>query len=232
MQYLGGKHHVSKRILDAIKDTGVPRDNYWEPFVGGANSFCRIAPYFWSAVGSDLCPDLILMWQALLDGWVPPDIDEDQYRMLKDAGPSALRAFAGYGCSFGGKWFAGYARHRTDAKHPYSQPETTRKVLLAQAATLLTHPDITICEMDYSEHSPMPGDVVYCDPPYPGTRFRFHFDFDLFWSTMERWRRIGYVFVSSYDCPVEYDRYWPLTKDLTMTRSAGAQADGLYFLGW
>lgn len=55
------------------------------------------------------------MWQALQQGWQPPEIiTKDEYYYVKehkDENP-ALTGFVGFGCSFGGKWFGGLASNK------------------------------------------------------------------------------------------------------------------------
>lgn len=55
------------------------------------------------------------MWQALQNGWQPPEIiTKDEYYYIKehkDENP-ALTGFVGFGCSFGGKWFGGLASNK------------------------------------------------------------------------------------------------------------------------
>ena len=55
------------------------------------------------------------MWKALQSGWEPPDIvTEAEYQYIKDHKDEdpALAGFVGFGCTFGAKWFAGYARDK------------------------------------------------------------------------------------------------------------------------
>ena len=97
------------------------------------------------------------MYQALADGWVPPtSLSEEEYRELKVAEPSALRGFAGFGCSFGGKWFDEFARGggRDHANESY-------KALVRQAPTLRGR---QFMHQSYDQFPPGPGDVVYLDP--------------------------------------------------------------------
>ena len=53
------------------------------------------------------------MWKALQNGWIPPnDISEEEYKYIRENKNEnmALTSFVGFGCSFAGKWFGGYAR--------------------------------------------------------------------------------------------------------------------------
>lgn len=57
-----------------------------------------MAPLFEKAIAADAVPDLIMMWQALMQGWEPPDqVSFQEFERLRhtDITPSALRAFVG-----------------------------------------------------------------------------------------------------------------------------------------
>ena len=104
VRYLGGKTRLAKHIANAILTDTPNRKTYLEPMIGGGSVFAAMAPHFDFAVGADIHPDLILMYQALAQGWLPPTyVTEEEYQTLKhDPEPSALRGFVGFGCSFGG----------------------------------------------------------------------------------------------------------------------------------
>ncbi len=110
MQYLGGKAKIAKplaALINSFKPTV-----YWEPFIGGCNVLPLVAASV--RVGSDVHPPLIAMYRALQQGWEPPEcVSEGEYaaaRALSDEDP--LKGFIGFGCSFSGRWFEGYARNR------------------------------------------------------------------------------------------------------------------------
>lgn len=109
MQYLGGKFKIAKRLTDYLK-TRLGSRVFVEPFCGGLNITCRMTG---AIRASDSSKSLITLYKALQGGWEPPEhLDEFQYKLLKDRldENDPLTAFAGYGCSFGGKFFRGYAR--------------------------------------------------------------------------------------------------------------------------
>ena len=206
MRYMGGKSRLAKSIRDVIlQRVPSPGVTYWEPFVGGCGSFEVIAPEFDKAVGSDTHEDLILMWQQLRAGWTPPtEVSEGEYRQLRDAEPSALRGFVGFGGSFGGKWFGGDARGgKTSKGEPRNhQAESARNVL--RTRDKLSETDVRFECAGYEEITPTPGDVVYCDPPYKGTtEYRdAGFDSEKFWAWCDSLVDSGvYVFVSEYEAP-------------------------------
>ena len=164
MQYLGGKFRlgrfISSLINDEIRRRGI--DTYIEPFCGAAN----VGQYVEckNKILSDVHPYLIAMWTALANGWEPPsEISKSLYVETKenlDRNP-ALSGFVGFGCSFSGKWFGGYARSR---KCNFAQ---TAKGSLEKKAKNLRHVKF-VCG-DYAIHSEAKGALIYCDPPYQTT---------------------------------------------------------------
>ena len=203
---MGGKSRLAKSIRDVtlsrVSDTNV---TYWEPFVGGCGSFDVIAPSIPTARGSDLNPDLIQMWSALIQGWEPPtSVSPEWYKELRDSDPSPERGFVGFGASFGGKWFGGYAKGgKTSKGEPRNHAgESARNVLKTRER--LSGIDVQFTLGTYTDIRPSPGDVVYCDPPYRGTtEYKDSgFDSDKFFAWAEELSRNGvHVFVSEYSAP-------------------------------
>jgi DNA adenine methylase len=200
MQYHGGKARQAKQIGAYLKTLGNGR--YYEPFVGGGSVLAQVAEHFSEAYASDIHPDLILMYQALQQGWVPPkEVSEAEYQRLRYAEPSALRGFVGFACSFGGKWFHGYAR---DDPRPGRRPYAVR----SQETLMTRAPGIKLanyCCQDYRSLAAMPGDVIYCDPPYlNGTSMAQSPKFNSveFWRVMQQWVAMGaHVLVSETVAP-------------------------------
>lgn len=162
MRYLGGKVRQAPWIRDEVMRLRGGRSVYVEPFVGGGSVLAAVAPYFDTARAYDVVPDLIMLWKAIQRGWVPPDsVTPELYESLRRAEPSALRGWAAYGCSFGGKWFAGYARGKGRDFPAEALRLTQRKARDFAHATFgcLSYDQVTVT----------PDCVVYCDPPYAGT---------------------------------------------------------------
>lgn len=209
MRYVGSKKRIAKRILDEILSRRENRDVYWEPFCGGLNSFSVVAPHFRKAFASDAHQDLILMWQTIQGGWIPPtEVTEEEYQDLRAAEPSALRGFVGMGGSFGGKWFGGYARggFNSDGSPRNHQRESSTAAVQRMAS--LSEIDVTFRNASYSEGSAGPGFVVYCDPPYASTlgyRGTDEFDSESFWKWCRKQSRAGaLVLVSEYTAPDDF----------------------------
>lgn len=78
---------------------------------------------------------LIAMLQGVQNGYnLPESITPEEYRYIrdhKDEDP-ALAGFVGFGCSFGGKWFGGYARNASGTNYALQ----SKRSLLKDMATL------------------------------------------------------------------------------------------------
>lgn len=231
MQYMGGKTRQGKYIEEQLLKYKGSCVQYVEPFMGGGSMFARMAPHFpGAALGADVHPDLMMMmWEALQDGWEPPTevAREDWYR-IKGEGPSALRGFVGFGCSFGGRWFEGYASNgRGDDFCKAARTGVLRKSAAMREARFLTAP--------YTALDPGEGTLVYCDPPYADSKpysGTEKFDTDAFWATVRRWADNGATtLVSEYTAPEWAEEVW--SRDATVTLKSddnGAKAVERLFL--
>ena len=120
MKYLGGKNKISKYIADFIRESVGPDmvDGYLEPFCGSLAITVRMNDYK-KVIASDIHSDLIKLWKEVQKNkFTPPlTLNEEQWKEIKThKSPSALKAFVGFGCSFGGKYFGGYAQKYTNGK--------------------------------------------------------------------------------------------------------------------
>jgi len=196
MRYFGGKAKIASKIARFLNNIRVDGQMYVEPFIGSAN----IAQYIDEPKYClDNCEDLILLWQDLQKGWKPPNyISEEEYLKLKTDKSSALRAFAGFGCSHSGKFFGGYAK---EGKRNFA--EDARKSLQKKLVNLKN----TKFECkDYRSLS-FNNCLIYCDPPYRNTCKDFAvkgFDHDEFWSIMRKWSKNNIVIVSEYKAPDDF----------------------------
>lgn len=203
MQYLGGKSRAAKHIVPVIVSRAGGRTRWVEPFVGSASVSEIASNHFYELILSDVHEDLILMWQDAVAGRVfPSEVSEQEYRKLCNSEPSALRGFVGYGCSFGGKWFGGYARGSVGRNYASAASRSlVRMVPNLSRATFLRR-DYRDCTFDIDANT-----VVYCDPPYAGTtgyKGTDPLDHVEFWNTCRMWADAGAaVFVSEYSCPDE-----------------------------
>jgi DNA adenine methylase len=218
---MGGKTRVAAQIGAIMRAGRNGRDTYVEPFVGGGSVAAEMAPEFGTAHLSDANEDLAMLWEAVRTGWVPPvRLSEELWRELKYATePSALRAFAGFGASFGGKWFTSYAQD--DPRKSYFHAQASAKSLMRDAPKI-RHAQIR--HLDYADAGQFvgPDAVVYCDPPYENTTGYGavgRFDSDKFWDTARAWSDTGaQVYVSEYAAPEDWVPVWKLRASVTVNR--------------
>lgn len=234
MMYQGGKTKIAKpigKILRRGHELGYTR--YLEPFLGSAAMLTEVADAYEHASGSDAMEDVLALWFAAVKrSWVAPEtLTENEYRALENADPSALRAFAGFPCSFGGKWFGGYAR---DPKSDRNFARAASRSIERRAAKLRTHPDLHFANIDYRAWQASADTVIYADPPYANTLAYAGagaFDSSEFWRVAAQWASDGAaVFVSEYTAPSNWLEVWSIDRHTSTARNnAGKRATDRLF---
>jgi len=206
MRYQGGKARAAKHIAAAIKATGVAGP-FWEPFCGGLSMSVALAEAFGAGLHSDANAALIALYAAHAAGWRPPAVvTEAEYaaaRRLPDSDP--LKAFCAVGCSFGGKWFGGYARDATGMDYCGA----AGRALARDVPKLADVPFVASFLATAVE--PATFGFLYCDPPYAGTTGYAGagaFDSAAFWRKAEAWSGVCPVFVSEYAAPPGWRAIW------------------------
>jgi DNA adenine methylase len=202
VQYLGGKSRLASKIAAVINTARGPRE-FWDPFCGGLSVSVALGG---RGLITDANPALIALYQAVAAGWDPPQrVSESEYhaaRALPDADP--LKAFCGFGCSFGGKWFRGYARQRLVDGRWYDYAAGARNALLRDVPALIARGCRFAC-VDFLAIEPRPtSSVLYLDPPYLDTEGYGavgRFDHARFYARAAAWSRRTDVFVSEYGFP-------------------------------
>jgi DNA adenine methylase len=227
---MGGKAKVAKRLVTAILNDTPERGVWFEPFVGGANVTEHAAQHFTRSIGADAHTDLIMMWQAVTAGFSPPEyVSKDLYTQLRNSSPSALRGFAGFGASFGGKWFGGYSGDHTVRGNPkYTSGQTTYRAVIRQGEVFRARKTEFI-QASFGQITPPAGTVVYCDPPYAGTTkyTTGQFDYELFYKTLVKWSESGcVVYTSEYQIPnsVNARVIWSRTKSMPLSSETNTRS--------
>src|SRR5699024_1863979 len=104
-----GKSRIAKPITEYLKSVRKEDQPYIEPFVGGGWVMTLMDG---EREGYDKHPYLIDMYNELQRGWLPPtELTRDEYNHIKDNQDELthLSGFVGFGVSFAGKWFGGFA---------------------------------------------------------------------------------------------------------------------------
>lgn len=210
MRYMGGKSRIAKRLAAFMQPFVDDVGAYVEPFVGSAAVLSMIkAPI---RIASDANQALITMWQAVCDGWEPPStLTEAEYKELKTKKDplDPKTAFAGFGCSFGGDWFHGFAKN----KGGYDYPRQTRNSLLKIKPKL---EGVIFNSVDYKNVVFDRQSVIYCDPPYAKHSTYgacAPFDHTQFWDWCRNKKSAGHiVFVSEYSAPPDFNEVFSILK--------------------
>jgi len=237
MHYMGGKFRIAKHIVDYLELIREAGQTYFEPFVGSANVICQMSG---DRIGSDIHKDLILLLKDVRDNAIslPNSMTEEEYRKLKTLPPSAIRGFAGFGCSFAGGWFKGFARSGKGKQGNYC--------LIAKNSLLRKRPGLQGVELmcvDYKTLSPSDL-LIYCDPPYANTanggkwRGSNHkdkkFNHGEFWEIMRKWSEKNTVVISEYSAPADFKCVLEMqtrTGLRTKLRMKDKRTERLYLLG-
>lgn len=211
MKYLGGKSKISKWIVAAIaphlrRADGSTRP-WWDAFCGGLSVSLALSEVAPGGVVSDANAALVALYQAVAAGWAPPtSITPEEYeaaKTLPDDDPR--KAFIGFGCSFGARWFQGFARG-AGTRGPRNYADESARAVVAEVGELVAR-GCSFARVDFLDVEPEPTDaVIYCDPPYAGTT-RYvgmpTIDHDRFYERVAGWASYTDVFVSEYDMPQE-----------------------------
>jgi len=249
MHYLGGKFRLRNQIAGFIQPYVKAR--YFEPFCGSAWVGEKIeAPI---RVFSDVHPQLIALWNAVMLDWVPPErVSEEEYQLaMRGHGEDYWRGFIGFGCSYSGKWFGGYARngrgdnYASQARNSFMKRANGERNYAGNARSQLLKRKsgfggATFLNWDYREVFSLlkPGDVVYCDPPYLGTTSydgTEPFDHGTFWDSCRgATDRGALVFVSEYQAPPDIPCVLEMptrTSIRTNDRAAQNRVEKLFLVG-
>ena len=171
MRYFGGKYRISKHLCKFLNSQLTSGGCFVDLFCGSCNVVSRIRTDV-SRFANDKCKNIVAVYQALQVGWEPPDhISEDEFHRIKKMPEScledtALRGFVGFGLTFAGDWWAGYAHSRNGRDYC----RCAKNSALKKSSTMQ---DVVFTAKDYAEVDIPEGSIVYCDIPYKGmTQYR------------------------------------------------------------
>ncbi len=200
MQYMGSKNRIAKYLLPIILKNRKENQYYVEPMVGGANLIDKVKG---NRIGADSHEELIALHIALQKGWTPPiKISKEEYYLIKNNQenyPKHLIGFVGFLCSFGGKWWGGYAANSKGDNYA----ERGSRCLLKQSKNNI---GIEFKNEIYQDLGIPNNSIIYCDPPYEGTTgYKDKFNHEEFWNWCREKVKEGHmVFVSEYNAPSDF----------------------------
>lgn len=238
MQYLGGKSRISKNISEVInalsrwqienceinsggdfrRERERERESTFVSLFCGSCSVESKVRGFTRMILNDKHKYLIELLKGVQSGYeLPEQITEEQYKYIREHKDedSILTGFVGFGCSFGGKWFGGYARNKTNTNYALQ----SKKSLLKDMATLINAE--FICS-DYRDINLPEGCVIYADPPYDKTTDygREKFDSKEFWKYAREVSQKHLMFISEQVAPEDFVVIWekPFTRTLDINK--------------
>jgi DNA adenine methylase len=200
MQYFGGKAKIAKYIVPYLESVRKENQIYLEPFVGGANVVSQMSG---KRFASDYNEYLIEMYKGVQNGYeLPNEISEEEYKYIKENKNEnkALTGFVGFGCSFAGKWFGGYARNKQNHNYCLASKNSLIKKMNNMG-------DVKFAYKNYLDLKPN-SCLIYCDPPYKNTtKYTGTPDFntELFWDIMRNWSKNNDVYISEYEAPTDFE---------------------------
>jgi DNA adenine methylase len=216
MKYMGSKSRIARHIVPIIQHyidhSGAAA--YIEPFVGGANVIDKVsAP---GRHGTDINPYLIALLSHVQHGReLPESVSFEQYsevRADKARFPAWYVGCVGFLASYNGRFFdGGYAKPGYEGTKFRDYYRESKRNIEKQAAQLK---GIEFACKDYrwpSGPGTFENSVIYCDPPYAGTKQYANsenFDYNEFWNTVRRWSRKNVVLVSEHAAPDDFTCIW------------------------
>ena len=183
-------------------------------FCGSCVVEAKLAPHFDRVICNDKHEYLIEMLKGVQNGYeLPEQITEEQYKYIKSHKDEdkILAGFVGFGCSFGGKFFGGYARNKEQTNYALQSKKSLLKDMIYLPNTEFT------C-LDYRDVDIPNGSIVYADPPYANTTTYQgqKFDSEAFWEYMRQISKHNQVFISEQTAPDDFECIWekPFTRTL------------------
>lgn len=213
MVYMGSKNRISKDLLPIITKYLTKDRWYVEPFCGGCNMIDKVKHD--KRIANDYNKYLIALFKALQDGIeLPNQITKemfaearDNFHGKKETMTLYLIGWIGFMAGFSGRFFdGGYAGH--DFKGRDYVKERINNLMKQ-------FPLIKDCVFKSGSYNGLDipyNSVVYCDPPYFGTKeYKVSIDFnhDEFWQWCRDMTEKGNdVLISEYNAPSDFVCVW------------------------
>lgn len=234
MKYVGSKARIAKDILPIMLKDRKDNQYFVDLFCGGCNLIDKVTGL---RIANDIQPELIALYKALQEGWLPPtEISEKEYKLIKYRDVDtmekygkhylAVRAFVGFGCSFGGKYFSGYSRGNATNGSPRNYIIEAYNNVMKQVPYLK---GIEFTNLSYEQVALPPNSIIYCDIPYKNTtKYAIsNFDDTHFYNSFYTWCRKTAehhtIFISEYEMPDDFECLYERQICSSLTKDTGAK---------
>ena len=220
MKYMGSKNRIAKHLLPIMLENRNGR-TWVEPFVGGSNMIDKVDG---KRIGADFNEYVISLFTGIRNGFIPPnEVSEEEYKQARlNREVTPLVSFIGFGCSYSGKWFGGYARGNTNKGIPRNYCLESKKNILKQAEKLK---DVKFIHSSYQDLEIPKNSLIYCDPPYEGTtKYKDGFIHTEFWEWCRTKTKEGHqVFISEYNAPSDFKSIYSKEVNSSLTKDTGSK---------
>ena len=206
MQYFGGKAKIAKELSGVLNKYLEGNDKpFIDAFCGSCNIISKIDDKR-IRIANDKHKELIAMWQWVQEKGVemlPTDVSKELYYYIKTSttSPDWLKGFVGFGCSFAGKWWGGYATSDNKERNYATNAINT----IAKKLKGLNN--VTFVCGDYFDISmPDTPSIIYCDIPYKDSTGYSSgtFNHEAFYQWAYLMKQFGHtVLVSEYEMNVD-----------------------------
>ena len=221
MKYMGNKTKIANDILPIMLE------NYkGKTFVDAFCGSCAIiqdVPSDFLRIANDKNKYLVAMWMSLTTSKkdFPTTIDKGFYDSVRDCFHGRnndyeddLVGWVGYMASFNGRFVdAGYSGHNVLGKNGKTRDYIKENINNIKKQ-IETHnfKNITWFSTDYY-NIPIPEySLIYCDPPYYGTKQYLtskNFDYEKFYDWCRKMKEDGHtIFISEYQMPSDFKCIW------------------------
>lgn len=233
MKYMGSKARIAKDILPIILANRKQGQYYVEPFVGGCNTIDKVNG---NRIGADFNKYLIAMWKFLTQTKLefPHYISRETYlywrgiwhkRSCVDiTSDDAMIGWVGFMGSFNGRFFdGGYSGH--DVKGKCGKRDYISEQIRNTLSQVESLKGVDFRWSHYQDLTIPPESIIYCDPPYKGTKqycISKDFDYGKFYEWCRRMKSEGHsVFISEYDMPADFELIWekPITNSMNQVNT-------------
>jgi len=223
MRYFGGKQRISKELAYFINERLDTEQPFVDLFCGSCNVVSNIDNNR-IRFANDLHKELIEMWRYVqCGGELPDSISEDEYHIIKKHGEPWLKAFVGFGCSYSGKYWGGYARGGENRNYCLNAKNSTIRKMKTMGSVVFSN-------NNYDEFEIPDGALVYCDIPYKGTTSYStgEFDHDKFYDWARDKKDSGFdIIVSEYkeNLPLGWEIVWEKESKKDIRNKDGVQSE-------
>lgn len=232
MQYFGGKQRIAKPLSEFLNAQMESGQVFVDLFCGSCNVVSNIRQDV-ERYANDKNKYLPTLFSQLQKGMVlPTSVSEEFYQEVKQLPDSslenmAIKAFIGFGCSFAGKWWGGYARGGEGRDYALNAYNSTMKKMSKMR-------DVKFINMDYYDFICPKGALVYCDIPYKNTTQYSavgEFDHDKFYSWVKDQVDCR-ILISEYkrNVPAGAEIIWEYSSKKDIRNSLGKQENTIEVL--